>query len=187
MNCMRCKSAAYCSADCQRQDWKDHKPTCQRKEFAGAPCDCCGSTEDVDTGDMCLKCGFLYCKVCDRQLDLSDGHIVVSAPCPRCQQLRAVRRPSDRYRLEKLIKESPRDPRLAHWLIHLGELFANYDDSRRGDGKAKDHFLHAGQLGLGEGFSRVAELYIKRRNWDEARRYYHLAAQKFRRNRESGV
>ncbi|KAJ7657194.1 hypothetical protein DFH06DRAFT_459097 [Mycena polygramma] len=28
--CGRCKVASYCSAECQRQNWKQHKPTCDR-------------------------------------------------------------------------------------------------------------------------------------------------------------
>lgn len=30
MRCSRCKSAKYCSAACQRKDWKSHKPICER-------------------------------------------------------------------------------------------------------------------------------------------------------------
>ncbi|GAQ90657.1 hypothetical protein KFL_006680060 [Klebsormidium nitens] len=26
--CSRCKSARYCSAQCQRADWKEHRKTC---------------------------------------------------------------------------------------------------------------------------------------------------------------
>jgi hypothetical protein len=58
----------------------------QRKEFAGAPCDCCGTTEDVEDGSMCIDCGSLYCKVCHKQhlaRDLS-GQIVRLAPCLKC-------------------------------------------------------------------------------------------------------
>lgn len=27
-NCSRCKRAKYCSKECQRKDWKEHKPLC---------------------------------------------------------------------------------------------------------------------------------------------------------------
>ena len=60
--------------------------------------------------------------------------------------------------MEKLIKESPRDPRLAHWLVHLGDLAVNFEAAtRRGQHMATEHFLRAGELGYGEGFSRIAE------------------------------
>jgi tetratricopeptide (TPR) repeat protein len=182
MNCKRCKSVAYCSAECQRRDWKAHKPTCQRAEFAGAPCDCCGTTENVQLGDICLNCGFLFCKICDEQNLTRDqsGNVDSFAPCPRCQQRRDFRRASNRKKLEKLIKESPRDPRLASWLVCLGQYILEFDDNtRRGERKAKEHFLHAGELGWGEGFIGVATIYLKHRNWEEARRYYEMAAQKF--------
>jgi MYND finger len=109
----------YCSVDCQRRDWKEHKPTCKRKEFAGAPCDFCGNTEDIEYGDVFFHCGSLYCKVCDEQYlcrDLS-GEVVSFEPCPRCNKRSDFCCPSDRKKLEKLIKESPRDPRLANWLV----------------------------------------------------------------------
>ena len=28
--CSQCKSACYCSPECQRRDWNNHKPTCRR-------------------------------------------------------------------------------------------------------------------------------------------------------------
>jgi MYND finger len=180
MNCKRCKSVAYCSAECQRRDWKDHKPTCQRKEFAGAPCDCCGSTENVEGGDFCLKCGYHYCKACNeehRTLDI-DGDVASFAPCPSCQQKRDFISPSDCTKFEKLIKERPSDPRLANWLVTLGSRILLFDDTPRGEQKAKEHFVRAGELGYGEGFSCVAEINIGARNWDEARRFYLLAADK---------
>jgi len=34
-NCSACKSVAYCSVDCQRAHWKQHKPTCMTKRAKG--------------------------------------------------------------------------------------------------------------------------------------------------------
>jgi TPR repeat protein len=60
----------------------------------------------------------------------------------------------------------------------LGDIFAQLDDdTRRGEQKAKEHFLRAGELGLGEGFSRAAEICIKNRNWGEAKQLYERAAE----------
>jgi MYND finger len=139
MNCKRCKSVAYCSADCQRRDWKTHKPTCQRKEFAGAPCDCCSNTENVTNGDMCLKCGNLYCKTCDEEhltRDLLDGSVASFAPCPSCRQRRDFIRQGDCKKLEKLVQERPSDPRLANWLVTLGSRVQSFDITRRGEEKS---------------------------------------------------
>jgi TPR repeat protein len=66
-----------------------------------------------------------------------------------------------------------------HWLLGLGQLFSQFDDTARGEKKAIEYFSRVGELGLGVGFKRVAEIYIKNRNWDEARRYFHKAADKF--------
>jgi TPR repeat protein len=185
MNCKKCKSVAYCSTDCQRQDWKTHKPMCQRKEFAGAPCDLCGSTEDVAYGHVCLECGCHLCRrVCAEQhvtRDLSSGEVVSFAPCPLCNKRRDFHRASDCKKLEKLIKESPRDPRLANWHATLGARITwfNKSNKRKEEHKAKEHFLRAGELGFGEGYCRFAEICRKKRNFEEARRYYKMAAEKF--------
>ena len=32
--CAKCKTRAYCSADCQRADWKLHKAECSRHDDA---------------------------------------------------------------------------------------------------------------------------------------------------------
>jgi MYND finger len=124
MNCKRCKSVAYCSADCQRLDWKTHKPSCQRKEFAGAACDRCGRTEDSGLV-LCVNCGSIGCIACHEQdiIRGRSGEVVSLKPCFRCNSARNYARAGDRKKLEKLIKESPRDPRLANWLTDLGELF----------------------------------------------------------------
>jgi len=29
LRCSKCKNATYCSADCQKKDWKDHKKACE--------------------------------------------------------------------------------------------------------------------------------------------------------------
>jgi MYND finger len=139
MNCKRCKSVSYCSADCQRREWKDHEPNCIRKEFAGAPCDCCGTTEDVESGHVCFDCGFLYCAVCSqkRRIHNLSGDIVNFEPCPRCNTRRDATCPRDRKKLEKLIKESPRDPRLANWHVALGIIIAHLDKTRRENKRRK--------------------------------------------------
>jgi hypothetical protein len=35
--CSRCQVARYCSRECQRTDWKTHKPVCDGAIAAGAP------------------------------------------------------------------------------------------------------------------------------------------------------
>jgi len=35
--CSGCKSISYCSADCQKEDWKKHKPMCKRFQFFIVP------------------------------------------------------------------------------------------------------------------------------------------------------
>jgi hypothetical protein len=31
--CSRCRSATYCSVECQKQDWNRHKATCQKRNL----------------------------------------------------------------------------------------------------------------------------------------------------------
>jgi hypothetical protein len=66
---------------------------------------------------------------------------------------------SDCNKIENLIKENPRDSRLANWLITLGKLYLS--ESPRFEQKAKEHFLRVAELGLGEGFICIAEIYMK--------------------------
>src|SRR6218665_1278061 len=45
--CTKCKSAAYCSRECQRADWKRHKTECQTQELPStlplmSRCNSCG-------------------------------------------------------------------------------------------------------------------------------------------------
>jgi TPR repeat protein len=62
----------------------------------------------------------------------------------------------------------------------LGNVFAVFDDTRRGQQKATEHFLRAGELGLGKGFFRIAEIHLKKhRNWDDARLFLKRAAEKY--------
>jgi len=37
MTCSRCLNVEYCSQECQRQDWKKHKPYCTNKELVCTP------------------------------------------------------------------------------------------------------------------------------------------------------
>jgi MYND finger len=108
MHCKKCKTVACCSSECQRQGWKDHKPVCQRKEFAGAPCDVCQGT-DREIRDTCLSCGFLFCDVCDEQFLIrsrEDGEIVNFKRCPGCQQRRRFRVNSDYKSLKNLLEKN---------------------------------------------------------------------------------
>lgn len=48
--CGKCKSAWYCSAECQKSDWKKHKTDCK---FLSAM----KEGQDMSPGDMCARCG----------------------------------------------------------------------------------------------------------------------------------
>lgn len=37
MRCVRCRKVTYCSKECQRQDWKNHKPMCAPKAGSEKP------------------------------------------------------------------------------------------------------------------------------------------------------
>jgi hypothetical protein len=36
LRCSRCKNVAYCNAECQKSDWKDHKPNCRAPGTEGS-------------------------------------------------------------------------------------------------------------------------------------------------------
>lgn len=175
--CERCKTVAYCSAECQRRDWKSHRAQCKRKEYEGSPCGICHCTEK-ENSDICLECGFLFCSDCDEQnlTRNEDGEIVSFEPCPDCQTRRGFRNARSRKKLEKLVDGNPNDPRLAQWLISLGAAYLDAQTLKM-EKKAKATFLRAGDMGFGEGYSRVAEMYIEKREWEEARCYYEKAAE----------
>ena len=178
MNCKRCKTVAYCSAECQRQDWKEHKPHCQRTDIAGAPCDVCHGT-DKAIQDTCLSCGSLFCAACDEATLVrnSNREIVSFKCCPGCQQRRRFRVASDYKLLEKLVREKPDDPRLAVWLTDLGSFYIQHlEPTQSREDKAMEQFLRAGELGYGAGYSCIGDIYIRKRNWSEAKRYFRRAA-----------
>ena len=119
MQCKKCKSVVYCSAQCQRFDWSAHIPQCLRKEFAGSPCGSCRSTERHVFG-CCLECGHLHCNDCATAAD------AVLSSCPTCRHqptriMESVR--VAQRRLKKIGKDSPRDPRKPQWLVHLASTY----------------------------------------------------------------
>jgi TPR repeat protein len=176
MECGKCKAVKYCSAECQRQDWPDHRPLCKRKDFQGAPCDVCKDPEMV-IDNLCYFCGYLFCIACDNAQRQGDavGSSGSYSPCPGChhQRPRPVR--GDFKKLEMLIQDKKNDPRLPRWLNALGQWYKDLNTFKT-DKKAKASFLRAGELGLGEGYTRLAEVYFEKRNWDETRRYYQKGA-----------
>lgn len=91
----------------------------QGQGIAGAPCDICHGTE-MEIGDICLSCGFLFCTVCDEDnLIRTEGKIVNFKRWLGCQQRRRFRVKSDYKKLEKLVREKPVDSRLPHWLTDI--------------------------------------------------------------------
>jgi TPR repeat protein len=62
--------------------------------------------------------------------------------------------------------------------VGLGDLLVRLDGTRRGEQKAKEHFLRSGELGYGEGFFQIARIHLQHRNWDDARLLCKKAAEK---------
>jgi hypothetical protein len=61
--------------------------------------------------------------------------------------------------------------------MNLGNIMERFDgDTQRGRKKSLENWLRAGVLGCGQAFLCLSQSYIKRRNWDEARRYLRKGA-----------
>jgi TPR repeat protein len=80
-------------------------------------------------------------------------------------------------KFKKLIKDNMHDPRLARWFIFLGLTYL-HPAINNGEQKAKESYLRAGDLGLGEGYRRLAEIYVKYGDKAVAMQYYHKAAER---------
>ncbi|KAJ7871905.1 hypothetical protein B0H14DRAFT_2723398 [Mycena olivaceomarginata] len=66
--CSGCKSARYCGVECQKQDWKRHKPACRS---LGKPptthCTGCRLRFGGQNGkpdEICPDCGYVACEDC---------------------------------------------------------------------------------------------------------------------------
>jgi tetratricopeptide (TPR) repeat protein len=63
--CGQCGSRAYCSRECQRQDWKGHKTAC--KKPVASPCKLCHLERGPHT-TVVLPCGHAFHGMCVAQL-----------------------------------------------------------------------------------------------------------------------
>jgi TPR repeat protein len=178
--CSRCKVVWYCGPVCQKTDWKTtHKPNCKRQELVGGRCDSCHTTDNHSLTFCCHQCGFLLCKSCDDTYITGSPGNWTYHPCPHCKALGRdawkVEDKGNMTRLSKLIKEHPDDHRRSDWMIRLGLEHNNIktDPELR---MAKAYLEKAGELGNGEGYSRLAELYRYEGNWGDVKRFYKKAA-----------
>ncbi|KAH9932707.1 uncharacterized protein BXZ73DRAFT_89879 [Epithele typhae] len=82
LKCSACKHTRYCSEECQKLDWKQHKKGCKmqqilnkaEEEMKSRPrprpnpniCTGCGVEFDEDYGcdDLCPTCGYAACESC---------------------------------------------------------------------------------------------------------------------------
>ena len=185
--CAQCRLVWYCSRPCQAKDWKEgHRDIC-RGVFA--PCDECKNPDETKhpLTNCCMACGHLFCDLCGEnyiQRDSPDrrpgfrGNITRFSPCPSCgdpTSLDFVPRKNWK-RLEKLFYEKVNDPRRGQWMINLGAL---YSDHGLPFEKVKKCFLIAAtEGGMAEGYSRIAEKYADRKDWEAVQMYYEKVRKK---------
>jgi hypothetical protein len=106
-------------------------------------------------GQVFGSCG--PCPKCAKNIDF--GYGCPNNPAIMCQKV------------EQLINEKQQrddDPRLAQWLVLLGNFYKSSESSQDGERNALLNYKRAGRLGLGEGYLRVAEFYIHKQNWNDA-------------------
>lgn len=78
-----CTSVAYCDKDCQKSNWKDHKPICEtiRSEFnviltsgliEKSKCDFC--SKDIDSSNQIENrcCGCMHARYCNTECQIND-------------------------------------------------------------------------------------------------------------------
>jgi TPR repeat protein len=80
--------------------------------------------------------------------------------------------------LESIIDENKDDPRRGLWLMDLGQTYLMDPSIPNRQQKAMESYLRAGEIGFGQGYSRLAEIHLHDQNRSEARKYYRLAAEK---------
>ncbi len=84
MRCGRCGESRYCSAGCQRQDWRmRHRAECQMCAYGKHRCENCTRVTD---GDFCMPCTEPACNLAG---DNTADHCICAHP-------RLIREPASR-------------------------------------------------------------------------------------------
>lgn len=159
-----------------------------KKKFSGVtPCDECHSEDDKNPS-ACFSCGFILCKTCrDKAFPKHKHGYYPWGACPSCnkQTNRSLDTKNEflnHKSLKRIIETKHEDPRRAQWLLALGNAYVESRRRIRAKQKAKDFFLEAGNLGLLQGYNRLADFYAKvdePPDYEKAKYYYEKAGYKF--------
>ncbi len=117
--CKTCKKATYCSRDCQRGDWPEHKKACApallcgicaqpREPIESEMMSCCATT----VHGMCLarlRLDGLHCSTCDDELP----------PAPEILYEKAT---TASQRIKHLVSRKKADPTLVDQVLEVHEL-----------------------------------------------------------------
>lgn len=158
------------------------------KGFQGRPmpCDSCKNDSAEGPLSVCFNCGHLLCKGCRAKFFPVDGRgeYKKCGKCPGC--LKGAQKSLDKDRLknykalERLVEAgaTKQDPRCAQWLVHLSTGYLGYDNrhlKKEYFQKAKKILHRAGELGLADGYMRLAACYEQERSFDAAKDFFRKA------------
>lgn len=154
--CTRCNKIYYCSEECQKLDFKQHKKICQEsdhalillpKEDPKDPCPICLS-EECDEGIFvtCYQCGSSFCGNC-----ITSKTLLTVKSCPMCRYAETFTNEKKLECLEKLLQrgvsvervyptmalvkmdQNPSDPTITVYLARALERGAHYAGSKLAD------------------------------------------------------
>ena len=167
LRCSRCRTAAYCGADCQRADWKGHKKVCVKKSKSTEvptslkhPCRRCGDFEDCEGEfQFCFRCGELkWCGCCDPDPACNDDDSCLCGTCAAAGGAALLASEAARgAALEQLLRDKPSGRHVRRAQLMLAEARVEGHLGQAVDlPRARREILHLARDGGGYALAQFA-------------------------------